>query len=102
MPHSPQKQFGKQRANVHCRLVELSEQLPLDDEQMTPAQAYAAVRREVPKNNMLRPVLNALKAPLASLVECLGLGSVLPANAFYQHLDVVLQNLGLAEPGLEK
>jgi hypothetical protein len=74
-------------------LIELSQQLQLDDEQMTPAQVYAAVREEVPTDDLLQPVLQSLKVPLASMVQCLGFGAVLPADMFYQHLDGVLQTL---------
>jgi len=69
----------------------LSEQLELDDESMTPAQAYAAVRRAVLTDEMLRPILQALIVPLASVVECQGLGSVLPAGVFWEQLNQTLE-----------
>ncbi|KAK5121809.1 hypothetical protein LTR85_004684 [Meristemomyces frigidus] len=75
------------------KLVELSEQLQLDDELMTPAQAYAMIRKELPSDDLLVPVLDMLKLPLASIVECLGFGAVMPSAKFYQHLDETLQTL---------
>ncbi|KAH9825521.1 basic region leucin zipper [Teratosphaeria destructans] len=75
------------------RLVELSAHLDLDDDQITPAQAYAAVRREVPCARDLRPVLEALRRPLALEVRCLGLGSVVPAQRFSEALDEVLRGV---------
>lgn len=55
--------------------MELSEALELDEEAMTPAQAYSAVREAVPTDKYLRPTLDALKKPLASLVQCHGFGA---------------------------
>lgn len=75
------------------RLVELSEQLELDDELMTPAQAYAMVRMELPSDDLLRPVLGKLKVRLASIVQCSGFGTVMPSVKFYQHFDDVLSCL---------
>ena len=49
--------------------------LQLDDEWMTPAQAYSAVRETVPNDNFLRPTLESLKKPLGSLVQCHGFGA---------------------------
>lgn len=80
------------------RLVELSEQLPLDDQQLTPAQAYAAIRQEISNDEMLRPVLEALKVPLAGIVQCLGFGAVMPTPMFYMHLDSALSTLNNAKP----
>ena len=60
--------------------MELSEQLQLDDEQLTPAMAYSAIRQEVPNDGALRPVLDALKVPLSSMVQCGGFGSWMPAD----------------------
>jgi hypothetical protein len=68
-------------ANVvaSCRLVELSELLELDEDFMTPAQAYTAIRNNVPNERYLRPTLEMLKKPLASLVECHGFGACMDA-----------------------
>ena len=49
--------------------------LELDEESMTPAQAYSAVRETVPNDRFLRPALEALKKPLSSLVQCHGFGA---------------------------
>ena len=49
--------------------------LELDDESLTPAQAYSAVRQMVPKESYLRPALEALKKPLGSLTQCHGFGA---------------------------
>ena len=57
----------------------MSEDLKLDDEQLTPAQAYSAIRETVPSDEYLRPVLEELKNPLGSLVHCLGFGAVMDA-----------------------
>ncbi|KAK5683766.1 hypothetical protein LTR17_027227 [Elasticomyces elasticus] len=56
------------------KLVHFSEQLDLDDEQFTPAMAYSAIKRELPSDEFLEPVLEALKIPLASVVQCSGFG----------------------------
>lgn len=69
----------------------MSEQLQLDDEQITPAMAYSAVRLEVPSEKALRPVLEALKAPLAGYSQCSGFGAWIPASVFYSHLDEALR-----------
>ena len=57
------------------RLVELSAKLELDEELMTPAQAYSAIRETVPNESYLQPTLEALKKPLASQMECRGFGA---------------------------
>ncbi|KAK5136312.1 hypothetical protein LTR08_003685 [Meristemomyces frigidus] len=74
------------------KLVELSDDLPIDDELMTPAQAYSMIRMEIPSDD-LRPVLDGLKITLASLVRCSGLGAVMPSNLFFEHLNGMLQTL---------
>ena len=53
--------------------------LELDDEIMTPAQAYSAVRETVPSDDFLRPALQTLKKPLGSLVQCHGFGACMDA-----------------------
>ena len=53
--------------------------LELDDESLTPAQAYSAVRETVPNDKYLRPMLEALKKPLGSLVQCHGFGACMDA-----------------------
>ncbi|KAK4892951.1 hypothetical protein LTR27_008679 [Elasticomyces elasticus] len=75
------------------KLVQLSQQLDLDDEQLTPAMAYAAIKQELPSNEFLKPVLEALKIPLANLVQCSGLGAWMPATDFFQCLHVALGGL---------
>lgn len=65
--------------SILLRLVELSELLKLDDESMTPAQAYTAVRETVPNDKFLRPTLDALKKPLGSMVQCHGFGACMDA-----------------------
>lgn len=71
----------------------MSENLPLDDEDMTPAQAYSATREAVSEDQDLKPALDALKLLLASSVGCKGLGAVLPASVFWKHLDSTLGKL---------
>ncbi|KAK5693852.1 hypothetical protein LTR17_024965 [Elasticomyces elasticus] len=56
------------------KLVHFSEQLDLDDEQLTPVMAYSAIKRELPSDEFLEPILEALKMPLASVVQCSGFG----------------------------
>ena len=68
------------------RLVDLSSELNPDDELMTPAQAYSAIRKSVLTSGRLREVLSALREPLGSLVECFGFGAVMPADKFWQQL----------------
>jgi hypothetical protein len=80
--------------------VELSEQLQLDDEQLTPAMAYSVVRQESPSDAALQPLLRALKVPLASMVQCSGFGAWMPADMFYQHLDGALGELTRTQPHL--
>jgi hypothetical protein len=80
--------------------VELSEQLQLDDEQLTPAMAYSVVRQEVPGDAALQPILRALKVPLASIAQCSGFGAWMPADMFYQHLDGALIELRRTQPHL--
>ncbi|KAK6441045.1 hypothetical protein LTR95_002726 [Oleoguttula sp. CCFEE 5521] len=73
------------------KLVALSEKLELDDEILTPAQAYAAVRRALPSGRALQPVLERLKGRLAKVVECCGLGTVVKTEVFEEHLSSVLK-----------
>lgn len=75
------------------RLVAFSEQLQLNDEQVTPAQAYSTIRQEVPSEAFLVPVLEALKVPLGSLVQCSGFGAYMTAEMFYRHFDGALQSV---------
>ncbi|KAK3117013.1 hypothetical protein LTR53_002034 [Teratosphaeriaceae sp. CCFEE 6253] len=75
------------------KLVELSELLHLDDEQMTPAMAYSAIRQEVPGDEYLKPVLEALKLPLSILAKCSGFGAWVGATDFYQRLDEAVGGL---------
>ncbi|KAK5147156.1 hypothetical protein LTR32_001352 [Rachicladosporium monterosium] len=67
------------------KLVHLSEQLELDDERLTPAMIYSAIRHELPGDEFLRPVLEALK--------CSGFGAYVETHVFYQYLDEALSNL---------
>ncbi|WPH04628.1 Hypothetical protein R9X50_00752100 [Acrodontium crateriforme] len=73
------------------KLVKLSEDLPIDDDFITPAQAYAAIKEGVPSEELLRPTLDLLKAPLSGLVGCQGFGALMPTDAFWQQVDSVLQ-----------
>jgi len=82
------------------RLVKLSEHLQLDDEQMTPAQAYSAIRESVPSGEKLKSTLEALKVPLAGLVLCSGFGAWLPADTFWRHFDSAMQTLQIARSNL--
>lgn len=82
------------------RLVELSEKLQLDAEQLTPAQAYSAIRESVPTDDFLCPVLEELKVPLAAFVQCSGFGAWMPTDVFYEHFDSVLQTLRFNKPEL--
>ena len=51
--------------------------LELDEELITPAQMYSAIRETIPNDDFLRPTLEALKKPLSSLVQCQSFGSCL-------------------------
>nr|POE72049.1 hypothetical protein CFP56_11925 [Quercus suber] len=82
------------------KLVKLSERLPLGDEQLTPAQAYSAIRETVPSDEWLRPALDALKVPLCGLTRCGGFGTVLPADEFWQMLDNTIETLKSTRPDL--
>lgn len=82
------------------RLVRLSEKLELDDDEMTPAQgmfeeppsstqlglmsctAYSAIREAIPSDDFLRPMLEAMKTPLGSLVHCVGIGACMDAPMY--------------------
>ncbi|KAK1807217.1 hypothetical protein LTR12_018439, partial [Friedmanniomyces endolithicus] len=74
-------------------LVHLSEQLELDDERLTPAMIYSAIRHELPGDEFLRPVLEALKVPLAMMAQCSGFGAYVERHIFYQYLDEAMSNL---------
>lgn len=56
--------------------------LEIDEEFVTPAQAYAAVRETVPNDDYLRPVLEALKKPLGNLVKCFGFGAGMDSTLY--------------------
>lgn len=73
----------------------MSSNLPIDDEEITPAQAYSAIRDAVASEEMLKPCLNALKLPLSGIVECRGFGTVMPTDMFRQYLHTTLMTLGL-------
>lgn len=79
------------------RLVRMSENLPLDDEEITPAQAYSAVRGRVPNLQLIKPVLGTMKTVLAEHVSCKGFGSVMPTDLFCQHLERTLNGLFSSE-----
>lgn len=83
-----------------CRLVELSGKLATDDTDITPAQAYSAVREAVPNDAFLRPVLESLKQPLGRLVHCAHFGSLLSTTLFWQHFDGIVQSLQFTRPEL--
>nr|POE63248.1 dehydrogenase azaj [Quercus suber] len=72
------------------KLVELSGRLDLSEDQLTPAQAYAMIRGKVPRQDMLKPVLDALMVSLAKYATCCGFGTVLPVKIFWQQLHTVL------------
>lgn len=78
----------------------LSQQIPIDDSEMTPAQAYKAIQESVPDAAYVKPVMEALKVLLAPHVACFGFGAVMPAAAFWDHLDTVLKALGLEAENL--
>ncbi|KAF2723930.1 hypothetical protein K431DRAFT_282624 [Polychaeton citri CBS 116435] len=82
------------------KLVAMSEHLQIDDEQITPSQAYSAIKDRLPNNDYLRPTLEALKEPLGSLVNCYGFGAVLSTELFWQFLDGVVQALDFTRPSL--
>lgn len=65
--------------SMRFRLVELAGMLDLDDEFVTPAQAYSAVRNTVPNEKFLRPTLEALKQPLGAITKCQGFGAGMDA-----------------------
>lgn len=73
----------------------MSSDLPIDEEEMTPAQAYSAIRDAVPSEEMLKPCMDALKLPLSGIVECRGFGTVMPTDMFRQYLHTALMTLGL-------
>ncbi|KAK3691302.1 hypothetical protein LTR37_018708 [Vermiconidia calcicola] len=75
---APQEKWQLPHSEIE-KLVELSEMLDLDDELMTPAQAYSAIRETIPNQRYLRPSLELLKKPLASLVQCHGFGACMDA-----------------------
>ncbi|KAK0259238.1 hypothetical protein B0A54_12366 [Friedmanniomyces endolithicus] len=75
------------------KLVQLSEKLELDDERLTPAMIYSAIRHELPGDEFLRPVLEALKVPLAMMAQCSGFGAYVETHVFYQYLDEALSDL---------
>nr|POE51869.1 hypothetical protein CFP56_26076 [Quercus suber] len=78
LPHGQnQQKWHDNLLKQRDRLVKLSERLPLDDEQLTPAQAYSAIRENVPSDDWLIPVLNALIVSLCRLAQCGGFGTVL-------------------------
>lgn len=60
--------------------MELSELLELDEDSMTPAEAYSAIRQSIPTGQYLRPTLEALKKPLGDIVVCHGYGACVDAN----------------------
>ena len=80
------------------RLVVMSEQLPIDDSEMTPAQAYSAIRESVPDAAYVKPVMERLRVLLAPHMTCFGFGAVMPTVTFWEHLDAVLKTLGLEAP----
>ncbi len=86
-------QMGSSSTDLLCRLVHLSEQLELDDERLTPTMIYSAIRHELPGDEFLRPVLEALKVPLAMMAQCSGFGAYVETHVFYQYLDEALSNL---------
>ncbi len=86
-------QSRRSSTDILCRLVHLSEQLDLDDERLTPAMMYSAIRHELPGDEFLRPVLEALKVPLAMMAQCSGFGAYVEAHIFYQYLDEALSDL---------
>ncbi|KAK3677899.1 hypothetical protein LTR78_001994 [Recurvomyces mirabilis] len=73
----------------YYRLVFLSAQLPLDDEQVTPAKAYAEIKRHLPEKTALRPVLDAMKITLSKAVNCSGFGAWMPIETFQACLKSV-------------
>lgn len=80
------------RADSHSRLVQLSEQLDLSDDLITPAQAYAALSKDFPQAPILKRALADLKPRLAAVSHCEGLGAVIPTETFRQHLDELLRS----------
>ncbi|KAI6790243.1 hypothetical protein KC363_g7486 [Hortaea werneckii] len=73
------------------KLVTLSSQLPVNDDMMTPAQAYSTICLELPllssKNSSIGRIMEALKVPLSQKVSCFGFGAALPAVDFYAVFD---------------
>lgn len=82
------------------RLIGLSIGLDLDDDQLTPAQAYAAVRDSVPGPAFVRPVLDALKGTLGGMVECRHFGSVVEAGGFWRCFEGAVEGLRFTRPEL--
>lgn len=80
--------------------MELSQRLDFDDCDITPAQAYSAVREAVPDEAFLQPMLDMLKAPLGKLVRCTHFGSLLDTGLFWEHFDASMQSLKFTRPEL--
>lgn len=80
--------------------MELSEGLELEEADITPAQAYSAIRDAVPSPAYVRPALETLKQPLAQLVTCVHFGSTLDTALFWQHFNATLETLRLTRPEL--
>ncbi|KAF2162731.1 hypothetical protein M409DRAFT_69013 [Zasmidium cellare ATCC 36951] len=76
------------------KLITLSSNLPIDEEEITPAQAYSVIRDSVPSEGLLKPCLEALKGPLSGIVECRGFGTVMPTDVFRRYLGATLEGLG--------
>lgn len=75
----------------------MSENLPIKREEITPAQAYAVVKQNLPSVDLLRPVLEALKEPLGLVVTCYGFGATMPTETFERHFDTVCQTLSFTK-----
>ncbi|QIW98855.1 hypothetical protein AMS68_004373 [Peltaster fructicola] len=76
------------------KLVCLAERLELDDDFITPAQAYSAIKAQCPQPVLLRRVLATMKSALTALVQCQGFGAVMDTTKFNQCLAHALaQNL---------
>lgn len=79
-----------QPADRFLRLVQLSEGLALDEDQTTPAQAYAYVKQLALSDGQLQSVLRALKPRLSAFASCQGFGATIPTSVFLEQVTIAM------------
>ena len=79
-------------------MVQLAGLLELDEDSMTPAQAYSAILASCPDEASLRAMLDAMKTSLGSEVTCQGFGAVMDAPKYAQ-LSLLPRDVNLADYG---